>query len=442
MGRLLVLVGLVSLVAAACRGGGDDGTTATTVRSPEQVARILDGATPVDAELEQELGELARDRAVLGARWLAGTVRDDGRYHYWYRAVAGEFDDTDYNEVRHAGVTYALYQAYGETGDETLLEAAEQASEWIDAQSIEADVGRRYDFGGRTKLGGQALALVALLERRRVTDDPRFDGLIDDLAAFILSMEREDPPGRYWMSYDAGERLPTPDSLFYPGETLLALTRLARAFPDEAEFLEAAERAAAYLVHVRDGDIPELGEVPRDDHWLTIALAELYRLDPEDGYAAVVDLQGLRMRGFQYTEADGHPGLIGANKLRDPVNYTSTATKGEALVAAWSLALHRGRDELAAAFAEAARRTAQFAMRIQYTAGTANRLPDPHEAIGAWPQDPTVPDVRMDFVQHNVSLLLGTWWMTDDGDVPQAVDPPTPETNTGSSAPNAPIGRR
>lgn len=423
MRRLMAAVLLFAVLAAACNDGNDS-TTPTTVRPPGVVDALLDGEQPIDGDRREELAALARDRALLGARWLAGTTRDDGSYHYWYLPVTDEFDDSEYNEVRHAGVTYALFQAFSENGDESVHDAGDAAAEWIDTQSLEADVGRHFHLAGRTKLGGQALAIVALLERRRTTGATDLDGLIDDLAAFMLSMERDDHPGMYWMSYDLGERLPTPDSLFYPGEALLALTRLARAFPERTEYLDAAVRAAEYLVHERDGDIPAQGEVPRDDHWLTIALSDLYRLAPDDDYATVVYLQGTRMTAAQYTEEHGRPGLIGASGLRDPVNYTSTATKGEALVAAWSLAEHRDDQELAPIFAEAARRTAQFALRVQYTAENTGGLADPAAAIGAWPQDPEVEDVRIDFVQHNVSMLLGVWWMIDPGDLPQAVDPP------------------
>lgn len=423
MRRLAAGVLLFTVLATAC-GDGNDSTTPTTVRAPEVVDALIDGEQSIDGERREALAALARDRALLGARWLAGTVRDDGSYHYWYLPVTDEFDDSDYNEVRHAGVTYALFQAYGENGDESLSEAGDAAAEWIEAQSLEADVGRHFHLAGRTKLGGQALAVVALLERRRATGATDLDGLIDDLAAFMLSMERDDHPGMYWMSYELGERLSTPDSLFYPGEALLALTRLARAFPERTEYLDAAVRAAEYLVHERDGDIPQQGDVPRDDHWLTIALSDLYRLAPDDDYATVVYLQGTRMTAAQYTADHGRPGLIGANALRDPVNYTSTATKGEALVAAWALAEHRDDQELSPIFAEAARRTAQFALRVQYTAENTGGMADPAATIGAWPQDPEVESVRIDFVQHNVSMLLGVWWITDSGDLPQAAGSP------------------
>jgi hypothetical protein len=62
--------------------------------------------------------------------------------------------------------------------------------------------------------------------------------------------------------------------------------------------------------------------------------------------------------------------------------------------------------------ATAARRNVQFLMRVQYTEESAASFPDPARLIGAWGQDNVKPYVRMDFVQHNVSALLGLWRQT------------------------------
>ena len=40
--------------------------------------------------------------------------------------------------------------------------------------------------------------------------------------------------------------------------------------------------------------------MPREDHWLAMALSELYRLDPNPDYAAVAYLQAESMIRNQY----------------------------------------------------------------------------------------------------------------------------------------------
>lgn len=207
--------------------------------------------------------------------------------------------------------------------------------------------------------------------------------------------------------------------MFYPGEALLALTRLAEQFPD-GPYLGAANRAANYLVRVRDGDIPESGQIPRQDHWLTIALSELYRLEKDDGYATVAYLQADAMIGNQYTAEDGDARIIGGARREGPISYTSTATKGEAIVAAWGLATFKGDEEAVARFALGAQRNAQFQMRMQYTAENTTEFARPDLTIGGWAANDEDRSIRIDYVQHNMSVLVGLWHLTVDGDLPIA----------------------
>ncbi len=380
-------------------------------------ADTLDGARPLNL---QALAEVARERAVLGARWLAAVVQPTGAYQYIYDPGTDRYVNRDYNDVRHAGTTYALYQVYDIAREPGLLTAAERATEWIERQSVPVGSGRAFVDPSRTmtKLGGQALAVVALLERRRTTGADDADPLIADLSRFLLSMEMPDHPGRYYMAYTvADQRLHlVPSSEYYPGETLLALTRLAQHFPD-GPYLAAAQRAAHYLVYERDGDLPALGAAPRDDHWLTIALSELYRLDPNEDYSKVVAIQAERMIANQHTAADGYPSRIGAAKRESGISYTSTATKGEALVAAWALAKHRGDAAAADQYATAAMRTAQFQMRVQYLPANAELFAKPDRLIGGWPGSATNQAIRIDYVQHNISALAGLWSLVAEGDL-------------------------
>ena len=417
--RYAILAAVLFAVAAAAAAGAVGYAVGSSAGSATVAADdpLLDGRT--EPELDA-MAELARDRAAAGARWLTGVTRDDGSFLYIYYPEDDEYDREDYNEVRHAGTTYSLFTAYAVSRDERVLEAAENAARYIDAQSVEAEgfPGRAYVFEDRMKLGGQALSLVALLERRRVLEDTTHDGLITDLAEFMMAMELPDEPGRYYQSYlrESNELSLDPDSDYYPGEALLAFTRLAQQFP-EGPYLEHAQRAAAYLIHERDGDIPSAGQVPREDHWLTLALAELYRLDPQDEYRQVAYLQAESMRSNQH-DASGQPMRIGGSALQAPINYTSTATKGEALVAAWALARFAGDEAEEERYADAAIRNLQFQLRVQYTPQNTQLLPRPEAAIGAWGKDAVDPWIRIDFVQHNVSGLLGMAHLVLDGDLP------------------------
>ncbi len=365
--------------------------------------------------------ETARSTHSRSPRWLASVVQPDGSYHYIYDPGTDRYDNLDYNEVRHAGTTYALYQVYDLTRDPSVLEAAERATGWISEHTTRVcDHGRAFidPSSTMTKLGGQALAIIALLERRRVTGTTESDVLISDLARFLLKMEMPDHPGRYFMAYtppDDRFRL-TPASEYYPGEALLALTRLAEHFPGSS-YQEAAGRAARYLVYERDGNLTALRAAPRDDHWLTIALSELYRLDSNSDYQSVTYVQAERMIANQATAADGYPDRIGAAKRDSGISYTSTATKGEALVAAWSLANHVGDSVAVERISTAALRNAQFLMRVQYLPDNSQLFPRPDRLIGAWPGSAMDHTIRIDYVQHNISVLAGVWCLVFKGDL-------------------------
>lgn len=381
---------------------------------------VLDGARALEPG---PLADLALERARMGASWLAGVAREDGSFYYIYYPEDREFEEVDYNEVRHAGTTYSMFQAYGALGGGAVLDAAERGAQYIQDHSVPAgDGGLAFIYEGRMKLGGQALALVALLERRRVLSDDTYDELISGLAGFMMSLELADEPGRYYQSYDAALQEPSlePDSDYYPGEALLALTRLARHYRD-GPYLDSAVRAAEFLVHERDGDIPAAGVVPREDHWLALALSELYQLRREEAYREVAYLQAESMIGNQFTADDG-PMRAGGSSLQNPINYTSTATKGEALVAVWAMAAATGDDEASDRYAAAARRNAQFQLRVQFTRENTELFPDPAMVIGAWGKDALDPWIRIDFVQHNISALIGVWYMTTEGSIPH----PTP----------------
>lgn len=379
----------------------------------------LDGTLPLDREA---IAGLAFERALMGAGWLARVVRSDGAFPYFYYPASDRYDTSRYNEVRHAGATYSLFQALELTDDPSVRPAAEAAAGYIAKSSVPAHAGgRAYAYNGRAKLGGQALALAALLERRRVTGDATFDSLIEDFTRFLQGMELADQPGRYFQSYDVErqKRLLTPDSDYFPGEALLALTRLAQHIPD-GPYLEAANRAASYLIRERDGDIVASGLIPREDHWLSMALSELYQLSPDPGYATVAYMQADSMLANQYQPGIPEWWRIGGSRRGNSVNYTSTATKCEAMLAVWNLAAYREDAEAVERYATGALRTAQFQMRVQYTAETASDFPAPERVIGGWAQDEGNTRIRLDFVQHNISALIGVWHLAREGRLPVA----------------------
>jgi len=415
--RLLCPLLALALMATGC---GDH----SKVASSPPLEELLSGQAPVESEA---LVRLARERVALGGRWLAGAVRPEGAFFYQYHPYSDAFEEVFDSEVRQAGTTYALYQVIGIVGDPRMLEAAEGAAGWIERQSVPSHgrPGRAYVYDGSVKLGGQALALVALLERRRVTGDRAYDRLIRDLSAFLLSMQVPGRPGEYSHAYDheTGTFIPEEHVVFFPGETLLAMTRLAAQGFTDQPWLQRASELADFIIRRQDFDIPATGRIPREDHWLCIALSELYRLDPRPEYATVMDLEVSSMLGSLYQPDETPPERIGALRDDAGISYTSTATRGEALMAAWSLAAHRGDTLMIARIRAAAERLVQFQMRVQYTRANTGLFRNPDALIGAWPGSAVIQDVQIDYVQHNVSSLANYVHLASGADIPQHSGP-------------------
>ena len=85
------------------------------------------------------------------------------------------------------------------------------------------------------------------------------------LGRFILFMQREN--GAFHAKYDDQTGyVRDAESLFYPGEAILALTMLYEVDHDE-RWLEAAARGIAQLIDSRRGST----SLP-NDHWLMIAI--------------------------------------------------------------------------------------------------------------------------------------------------------------------------
>ena len=369
--------------------------------------RAEHGATESIGAVRATFATTAIERATLGGQWLARIQRQDGSFFYIYDPVLDEYDTTRYNEVRHAGTLSALFLLYGAKRDPIILEAGERAARFVGANSLPVTgaPGLAYLMKGRGKLGGQALAIVSLLERRKTVGDERHDTLIQALGEFLLGLRLDSPTGAFHNSYDnKGGKTPGPASRFYPGEALLAMSMLASQFP-EGPYLQCAEAAANYLIHEKDGDFVAEGRLRQEDHWLVMGLNQLSALLPRADFRLAAYLNAERM-AKQLSSLGGErdtPSRSG------PSSFSGIATRGEALVAASELARRAGDLAQANRYLEAACNGARFLMRVQYTGQNAGVFANPERVIGGWASRPGRYDIRIDQVQHSMAVLLGVW---------------------------------
>ena len=111
--------------------------------------------------------------------------------------------------------------------------------------------------GSRAPLGGSALMLAALAERRLLTGEETYDEEMRGLGNFLTTMQRDN--GDFYVSYDPSTREPdrVTISQYYAGEALWALARLENALPD-ATYRDAAMRAAD--PHAFDADVARVAD--------------------------------------------------------------------------------------------------------------------------------------------------------------------------------------
>ena len=181
---------------------------------------------------------------------------------------------------------------------------------------------------------------------------------------------------------------------------MLALLRLHRIDEDPA-WVDAAELAASYLIDERDAELPT-AKLPHD-HWLLYALNELHGFRPKDKYLnhamriteAIVKAQN---RGPE------PPDWIGS--FYRPPRSTPTACRSEGLLAAHALATRTGKRVEARDAIDATRRALGFQFATQCTPERAMFFERPTRALGGFHLSLYEFEIRIDYVQHNVSALL------------------------------------
>jgi len=370
---------------------------------------------PVDLYRGMPLVERVTRRKLLAAcgaaaDWLLRFQKPDGSFHYSYNAATEKVDNKSYNIVRHAGTAWSLAQAHAALRQRRFKHGAYRALEWLLSRARTRDKIAWIEHGGRCALGAAALGLVALLEYRSAAATKRFDKEIKRLGRFLVLMQRDD--GFFWSDYDPkGRRGFVPKGhvpLYAPGEAFLALVRLQRALPDLV-WRRAAAKAADFAVTKRDAwyvqhDLPMV----HPDAWTMMGLDEFHAL----GAARRVHVDYCFFLAEQILEEQEAPATarwrdhVGAPRAStEPPRVAPAAARCEGLVAAWRLARRMG--VAAAGYRRAILRSARFQLAHQYDAVNSYLLPNPRRALGGFYSSYGDHRIRIDFVQHNISALLG-----------------------------------
>lgn len=384
-------------------GGGEAQVRAFATRSvyldSERVVPLYRG----HRELGRPGGEELLQAAISAGGYLERAVGQEGRFVYSYLPKTDEEKD-DYNMLRHAGTAYAMLELFDEIRTPSTLEAAQRALDYLRGRLLECRAGDGWgacvEEKGYVKLGGNALAILAFAKHAAATGDRSILPLLARLASWMLSVQEESGEfSIHKLDLSTGE-VDDLVSEYYPGEALFALVRLYQLDGDP-RWLDAAERGAAWLIEVRDGELSD--DELSHDHWLLYALNELHRERPRALYVEHA-LRLARVIASSQNRDPEFPDWRGS--YYRPPRSTPTATRSEGLCAAWELARRVARNEAAAEILEAARLGVDFQYQLQFRPESTLYLPDPERALGGFPRSLTNFEVRIDYVQHNLSSLL------------------------------------
>jgi len=188
-------------------------------------------------------------------------------------------------------------------------------------------------------------------------------------------------------------------SAYAPGEAILALTRIHRIDPKDV-WLDTAERAARYLIEVRDrNDV-------KADHWQLYALDELHRRRPREAYLRQALRIGRAIVASQMRDPR-HPDWAGG--FYEPPRSTPAAIRMEGLSAAYRLVRDFGTSKDAKSFLEPLLLGNAFQLGTQIYPESAMYLSDPQRVLGGVRKDLSGWEIRIDYVQHTISSLLGLY---------------------------------
>jgi hypothetical protein len=367
-----------------------------------------DGARVVVRGMVERPAEATPDRLVAavrhGADYLMRVMNAEGRYVYIYHPVEDR-DDGSYGWLRHAGATYALFEAYEELGTPAYLAKGELALQYLEAHlHDDAESQGKYALDTKDeeqqKVGGAGLSLLAFAKDAAVTGSRAKLETMRALARFIVKAEYADGHFRSNadVEHDTGKKLKR-EPVYYPGEAVLGLMRLYAIDPQPA-YLDAARRGADWVVHVRDALVSEDNQ--EHDHWMSYAMNDLFRVTRDRAY---LDFAYKIARAIQKKQqgAPDAPAPDFAGTFFEG-QTTPASTRLEAYDADVALARFAGEPD--AWLLGPAREVARSTLGQQFDPDNDYWLKNPSKAEGGVRESLFVHDVRIDYVQHAMSAWL------------------------------------
>ncbi|WP_244467880.1 UDP-N-acetylmuramoyl-tripeptide--D-alanyl-D-alanine ligase [Nitratireductor soli] len=234
-----------------------------------------------------------RDVPELGAGDVTALVRDasaylarqvdrDGAFVYGYHPCFDRRIAT-YNTLRHASTTYAMVEAWEVTRDARLKAAIDRSLKRLCDAHIQTcplpdgtEAAFLVDVGNEVKLGGNAVAILALAKYAAATGTTAHHATMERLALGIRYMQDQETGAfRHVLNFPDLDVKQDFRTIYYEGEAAFGLMRLY-GLTGDPRWLEMVEKAFEHFIRS--------DHWKHHDHWLSYCVNELTRHRPEERY--------------------------------------------------------------------------------------------------------------------------------------------------------------
>jgi len=366
--------------------------------------------TPDDQEnnnkitYEQLFISRLEDSIRIASDYLINSTYSNGMLSYEYNPITDMSSLNDYNILRHAGTIYSMVKMYNETKKEPLAQAIERTIDYLTEQIKPYNDSKCIVYNDEVKIGGNALAIIALTEYYQVIGNESLLSTIKDLGKYLILSQKQNGDfihKRYYSTNQSSDFI----SEYYPGEAILAFCRLYKITENEI-WLDAAEKATNYLITVRDNDETVYSII--HDHWLLIALNEYYRYRENPifyNHSKLITISILAYQRDDFTRVSEEPSWLGS--YYTPPRSTPTATRTEGLVASYHLFNdYDANQSYMKRMLYSINLSIQFQLSMQYTEDFLQDNSLPHQALGGFKSSFDEPTIRIDYVQHNICSII------------------------------------
>lgn len=349
-----------------------------------------------------------KDSAEAAQKYLTHAVGRSGQFDYLYQPSEDRLV-ADYSLSHHFGAVLSMIEAYEVFKDEKQLEAVKRAMDFG-----ENSIGMWTQRGKRVpaviehsmvNLGNNALATAAMARIAHVTGDAKMLTRTRSFAGALETAQREDGSFIQLQRFPDGQS-DIVDHPYLSGQAISSLMFVQAVAPD-SRWVTTADKGAQYLILTRDKGLP-LSALPQDP-WLLNGLSELYHHQPRDLYLAY---SATIVRAISQSQLRKPPLSDWYGGYDTPPGSTPTAMRTQGLVAAYTLLRDHGgkayRDDAVTAL-EASILGAAFQLQCQFRPENAMYYKNPQRVLGAFRESLTSPNIRIDFVQHNMMGLLNLW---------------------------------